>query len=57
MKHICNCVRVAFYQMDLCYGNVPDLHSVDSWFESGRLLPPLLKFFMPFLGLSEVITI
>ena len=35
MKHICNCVRVAFYQMGLCYGNIPDLHSVDSWFESG----------------------
>ena len=34
MKHICNCVHVAFYQMGLCYGNVPDLNSVDSWFES-----------------------
>ena len=35
MKHICNCVCVALYQMGLCYINVPDLHSVDSWFEFG----------------------
>jgi hypothetical protein len=35
MEHICICVCVAFYQMGLCYADVPELQSVDSWFESG----------------------